>query len=82
VPTRVVAQRFERTIVVTWEPPASGGAVTHYWMNVGGSLLGAFPTNDRTLTGTVGPGSYTVSVAGANTCGMSAGSGPQTVVVP
>jgi hypothetical protein len=82
VPTRVVAQRFERTIVVTWEPPASGGAVTHYWMNVGGSLVGAFPTNDRTLTGTVGPGSYTVSVAGANTCGMSAGSGPQTVVVP
>jgi hypothetical protein len=73
VPTRVVAQPFERTIVVTWEPPASGGAVTHYWLNVSGSLVGAFPTSDRTLTGPVGPGSYTISVAAANTCGMSSG---------
>jgi hypothetical protein len=42
-PTRMILERFDRTIVVTWEPPTSGGAVTLYWVSVGGSYVGAFP---------------------------------------
>jgi hypothetical protein len=82
VPTHVVAQRVEHTIVVSWEPPANGGAVTHYWVIVGGGLVGAFPTTDRSVSGAVDPGSYAIRVAAANACGVGAGSVPQTIVVP
>jgi hypothetical protein len=78
----VVAQRVEHTIVVSWEPPANGGAVTHYWVIVGGGLVGAFPTTDRSVSGAVDPGSYAIRVAAANACGVGAGSVPQTIVVP
>jgi hypothetical protein len=34
------------------------------------------------MSGAVGPGSYTLTVAATNACGTSAASLPQTVVVP
>ena len=53
-----------------------------YTVNVTGSYVGTVATAGRALNGTVGFGSYTLTVAAANTCGPSAPSAPQTVVVP
>ena len=46
------------------------------------AFVGSFPTATRALSGTVGPGSYTVSVAAVNACGLSGSTAAQTVVVP
>ena len=51
-------------------------------LDVTGAFVGGFATTGRALSGTVGPGSYTLSVIAVNPCGASAGSPPQTVVVP
>jgi len=81
-PAGVVAYAVGRTVFVDWAPAATGPAPTSYVLNVTGSYVGAFPVTTRGLSGTVGPGSYTLSVAAVNTCGTSATSAPQTVVVP
>ena len=82
VPTAVVAYGVGPTVFIDWAPGASGPAPTAYVLNVTGLVVGAFATSTRTLSGTVGPGSYTLSVYAANACGASASSPPQTVVVP
>ena len=66
----------------TWAPGTFGVAPTSYVLNVTGLFVGGFSTTGRALSGTVGPGSYTLSVVAVNPCGASAGSPPQTVVVP
>jgi len=81
-PSGVVAYAVGRTVFVDWTPAATGPAPTSYVLTVTGSFVGSFPTATRALSGTVGPGSYTLSVAAVNTCGTSATSAPQTVVVP
>ena len=81
-PAGVAAYAVGRTVFVDWAPAATGLAPTSYVLNVTGSYVGAFPVTTRGLSGTVGPGSYTLSVAAVNTCGTSATSAPQTVVVP
>ncbi len=81
-PTDVAAYRIGRTVFVTWAPGTTGAAPTGYLLNVTGSFVGAFATNERALSGAVGPGSYTLSVRAVNPCGASAASPPQTVVVP
>ena len=75
VPTRVVATRTGSAIRVAWSPPDTGAAVSAYWLIVGGSFVGAFPTTARTLGGTVGPGTYSFSVVAVNACGAGAASG-------
>ena len=69
-------------VFVYWDPAATGAAPTSYVLRVTGAFTGAFPTSDRTLNGTVGPGSYAISVAAANACGEGPASNTQTVVVP
>ena len=81
-PADVVAYRVGQTVFIDWAPAASGPAPTSYVLNVTGSFVGGFSTTGRALSGTVGPGSYTVSIVAVNVCGVSAGSPPQTVVVP
>jgi hypothetical protein len=49
---------------------------------VTGSFVGSFPTTARTLSGTVGPGTYTLSVIATNPCGTSAPTAGQTVTLP
>jgi len=82
VPTNVLAYRVDRTVYVDWAPAASGPAPTGYVLHVSGSWLGSLSTPERDLQGAVGPGAYTLSVVAVNPCGASAGSAPQTVVVP
>jgi YVTN family beta-propeller protein len=81
-PTNVVASRDGGLVTVLWESAPSGPAATTFVVNVTGSFVGSFPTTERALSGTVGPGSYTITVSGTNVCGASPPSAPQTVIVP
>jgi Tol biopolymer transport system component len=82
VPSNVLAYRVGRIVFVDWAPATSGPAPTGYLLDVTGTAIASFETSERALTGTVGPGSYTLRVVAVNACGASAGTPPQTVVVP
>lgn len=82
VPTRLSAVKSGSTITAAWAPPASGGAPTGYVLMVTGSVVGSFPTTARTLSGTVGAGTYTLSVIATNPCGTCAPTAGQTVTIP
>ncbi len=51
-------------------------------MEVTGAYVGSFATAGRLLSGTAGPGSYTLRVAAVNACGTGPFSPPETVVIP
>lgn len=76
-----VAYASGSTVTIAWAPPASGPAPTSYVLTVSGSLSGALSTAARSLSGTVGAGTYVLSVAAANQCGISGASPQQTIVV-
>jgi hypothetical protein len=81
-PTDVQASRAGNTVFVNWAPGTSGPAPTGYVLHVTGAFVGSLATSERALSGTVGPGAYTLSVMAVNTCGASAATTPQTIVVP
>jgi Tol biopolymer transport system component len=81
-PTGLFAYRVGRTVYVDWEPGPAGAAPMSYMVNVTGTVATGLTTTERAVSGTVGPGVYTVSVAAANDCGTSPPTAPQTVVVP
>src|SRR6185369_7173424 len=43
-------------VYVYWDPPAAGASPTQYVLKVTGAFTGSVPTTERTLSGTVGPG--------------------------
>jgi len=51
-------------------------------VNVGGAYVGSFAVPGRSISGTVAPGTYQLSVAAVNPCAASAATPAQTVVVP
>jgi hypothetical protein len=77
-----VAYGVGQTVFIDWAPAATGPAPTSSVLNVTGSFVGGVATTGRALSGTVGPGSYTLNVIAVNACGASAASAPRTVVVP
>lgn len=81
-PSNFLAYRLANTIHVLWDPAATGPAPAAFVLNVGGSFGGSFGTPGRSLSGTVGSGTYHLSVAAENACGRSAATVAQTVVVP
>jgi hypothetical protein len=81
-PEHFLAYRIGNTIFVVWDPPASGPAPTQYVLDVSGAFVGAFPTAGRKLSGTVGPGTYNLSVRAVNACGSSPSTAQQTVSIP
>jgi hypothetical protein len=81
-PTNVRAWRNGSNVFLTWSPPSSGPAVSRYVAYVGGAYTGSFTTTGRFLSGATGPGTYALSVAAANACGIGAASATQMVVVP
>lgn len=81
-PAGVQAWVLGRTIFVSWQPPPSGSAVTSYTVNVTGAYTGSFSTRGRMLSGTAGPGTYTLSVVAHNACGQSAPAAAGQVVIP
>jgi hypothetical protein len=82
VPATFQAWNVGATISVAWSPPASGPAVTGYTVLVSGTRTASITTTGRSLSGTVGPGSYTLSVAATNPCGTGPPTPPQAVVIP
>jgi hypothetical protein len=81
-PTNVLAYKAGSTIHILWDPPATGAAPTSYVLNVTGAFVGSFATTERTMSGTVGAGSYTFTVNAVNACGSSAATAAQTVTIP
>ncbi|MGH9174883.1 MAG: hypothetical protein ACRD1H_11020, partial [Vicinamibacterales bacterium] len=81
-PTNFLASKAGSVITVVWDPAASGAAPTGFVLNVSGSFVGSFPTTQRSLSGTVGAGTYTLSVYATNACGASAATSSQTIVIP
>ena len=67
------------TIYVVWDPATTGPATTSYLLNVTG--FGSFPTTARAISGTVGPGTYELSLTSVNACG-TATTTSQTVRIP
>jgi YVTN family beta-propeller protein len=81
-PVDFVASKSGNQISATWNPAASGPAPTGFVLTVTGTFSGAIPTALRSLSGAVGPGSYTLSVRGTNPCGSGPSTPPQTVNIP
>jgi YVTN family beta-propeller protein len=81
-PADFAAYRVGRTIFVSWDTPAAGPAPSSYVVSVTGSFTGNAPTSGRALSGTVGPGTYSLTVAAVNSCGIGQASQPLVVLVP
>ncbi len=81
-PLNFNATKTGNLISLVWDLPVSGPAPTSFVVNVTGAYVASFPVTARRLSGRVGPGSYTMTVASRNRCGSSAPSPPVTVVVP
>lgn len=81
-PINFLVHRIGSTIHALWDPSASGPAPTTFILNVSGTLVGSLPLTARQVSGTVGPGSYGLSVAAANTCGVSPPTPVQMATIP
>ncbi len=81
-PAGFVVSASGATVAAVWRPPAAGPALTHYVLSATGSYVGAVATPLRQVSGTLPSGTYTFNVAAANTCGTSAPTAAQTIVVP
>jgi Tol biopolymer transport system component len=82
VPSDMRVSGAGRRVEAAWAPGTSGPAPTLYGVIVIGEASTSVITPARSLSGTVAPGVYTLSVVAANACGVSAGTPPQTIVVP
>jgi predicted phage tail protein len=81
-PENVLVYKAGTRLSVYWNPAGGGPAPTGFVLLVTGTLTGNFATTGRTLSGAVGPGTYSLSVAATNACGQSAASAAQVVTVP
>ena len=81
-PADVTVSRFGRELTVAWNPAASGPAAASFVIDVTGAVAASVPTADRSVSGVVGPGTYTIAVSALNACGASAASESHTVTVP
>jgi CHRD domain/RTX calcium-binding nonapeptide repeat (4 copies) len=81
-PENFLAYKIGNTIHVIWDPASTGPASTGYVLIVSGPFSINFPTTFRALSGMVPAGTYNLSVLATNTCGFSAPTPAQTVVVP
>ena len=81
-PVSFLAYSLGSTIHLMWQPAATGPAPTSYQLVVTGAISVNVPTSSRSLSGTVGPGTYSINVVAVNTCGASAPSPVRTIVMP
>ncbi|MGE0359096.1 MAG: hypothetical protein AB7H93_24185 [Vicinamibacterales bacterium] len=81
-PAEFVATATATAIAVSWAPPAAGPAPTGYVVYARGDIVADIPTTRRSLAGSVGRGTYVLSVAATTPCGTSVATPAQTIVVP
>jgi hypothetical protein len=82
IPIDFTVAKSGSTLTLTWNPPVSGAAVTSYVIHASGTITTSLPTVARSVSGTVGPGTYALSVVAANDCGTSPPTDVITVTVP
>jgi probable HAF family extracellular repeat protein/VCBS repeat-containing protein len=80
-PSNMLAYAVGRTIYVAWDPPTTGAAATSYALIVTGAYVDSFATTGRSMSGTVTPGTYNLSVIARNPCGDSPATPVQSVTV-
>lgn len=81
-PANFLAYKVGSTVHLIWEPAATGGSAASYVVTVGGAISSTFPVTGRSLSGSVGAGTYTFSVTALNACGASPATSTQTVTIP
>jgi hypothetical protein len=81
-PAQFTATKSGSLITLSWSLPPSGPAPTGYTLIVAGSYTGAIPLGSRSISANVFPGIYSLRVAATNSCGSSAPTAVQTVVIP
>ena len=81
-PINFFASKSGNTISLAWQPAATGPASMSYMVNVTGAFVGDVPTTTRSLSGSVGPGTYNVRVRAVNPCGSGSATAVQTVTIP
>ena len=77
-PTKFTSWREGATMVVSWQPPESGPAVSSYTVSLSGALVATFETTAHSVSGPLGPGEYAISVTAVNACGR----GPAVPAAP
>ena len=69
-PTNFVVVKTGSALRLFWDPAESGPAPTGFVINVTGAFNGAVPLSARTISATVGAGTYNLSVQATNACGV------------
>ena len=81
-PTNLAVSRAGSQLSVSWDPPSAGPAVSSYVLKVAGALSLELPMSTRSISGTVPPGTYHLSVLAVNPCGSGVETPAQSVTVP
>ena len=81
-PASFLLSKQSDTVSAFWSLPASGAAPTVYVLTVSGAINETFSVTERTASGRVAPGTYTISVSAANACGASAPTPARTITIP
>jgi hypothetical protein len=81
-PENFLAYRTGSTVHAIWELASRGSAPSSFLLHVTGSATVDVPISTRSVSGVVGPGVYNLSLQAINSCGASASTPVQTVVVP
>ena len=83
VPANFAVTRSGSVLAIDWGLPASGAAPNGYLLNVTSPVFtGSVPLPVSGFTGAVPPGTYTLSVAAANVCGVGPATTSVTVAIP
>jgi hypothetical protein len=61
-PVNFTVSRGGSQLTVSWDPPGTGSAVSSYVLRVTGALNLELPVAGRTISGSVAPGTYNLSV--------------------
>jgi subtilisin-like proprotein convertase family protein len=82
-PSDFLAYNIGNTLHLVWQPSLSSiEPATGFIVDVSGAFTGSFPISGRSVSGTVGPGTYNFSVAATNACGVSRYTAVQSVTIP
>ena len=80
-PLRLRTVQAAGRVTILWDPPSTGPAPSSYLLTVSGSFNVIVPMSERTITAPVPPGTYTLTVSGANDCATGASSVAHTFTV-
>ncbi len=81
-PSNFVVAKNGSLVTASWELPVGGPAPTSYRLIVSGTFTADLALTQRTISGAVGAGAYTLSVIATNACGSGPATAPQTVTIP